>query len=81
MSDRLKPFDLTEFRDSGLLYLANRTLHVFGVALSATVQEDGTVTEIGVVETSDPLGLTYAAADEDEARTRLFDWLLRRLGR
>lgn len=79
MNSSLTPFDLTEFRDSGLLYLANRTLHVYGIALSAIVQEDGTVSELTVVATDDPLGITYDEATEDEARQRLFDWLRRRL--
>lgn len=77
----MKRFDLDEFRDSGMLYLANRTLHVFGFALAVERDEDGHATELYVVETDDPLGLTFAEAQENEARGRLFEWLRNRLSR
>lgn len=78
----MKPVDLTEFRDSGLLYLANRALHVYGVALAANRGEDGrTVESLSVVETDDPLGLTFPEEMENDARQRLFSWLARKLVR
>ncbi len=77
----LERFDLDEFRDSGMLYLANRTLHVFGLALAVMRDDEGKAVELYVVETGDPLGLTFAEDQEDEARTRLFAWLRSRLAR
>ena len=73
-----RPFDLTEFRTSGLLYLANRTLHPFGIAIAAHAEEDGKVSALSVVETTDPLGFVYPEQTENEARKRLLTWLARR---
>ena len=36
-----------EFRSAGLLWFVNRQLHVFGVALVATVDEAGNATQVG----------------------------------
>jgi hypothetical protein len=75
----VRPFDLTEFRDSGLLYVANRALHVYGIAIAANRAEDGHVESLVVVETEDPLGLTFPEDTENEARQRLFSWIARKL--
>lgn len=81
------PVSVKEFHSAGLLWLANRALHPFGYALSIqVVLEDGSapnyhdpvvVEEAGirVVRTTDPLGLVFDEASEDECRGRFFAWL------
>jgi len=65
-----------EFQRSGLLYLANRTLHPFGVAIAVTVEDDGTVRdELTLVTTDDPAGFTFSEDAENESRRRLADWI------
>jgi hypothetical protein len=44
--------NLKEFRDSGLLWFVNRTLHLFGVVLVCTLNEDGSVTDLHPIKTS-----------------------------
>jgi hypothetical protein len=74
----VKNFDLTELRESGLLYLANRAIHPYGVAISANVDEHGRVTSLAAIETLDRMGFTFPEAAENEARRRLFKWLEKR---
>lgn len=38
-----------EFREAGLLWFVNRQLHVFGVALVATIDDAGNATQVGPV--------------------------------
>lgn len=65
-----------EFQRSGLLYLANRTLHPFGVALAVTIDEGGSVRdELILVATDDPSGFTFDDQTEAESRHRLAEWL------
>lgn len=75
----ISAFDLTELRNSGLLFLANRAIHPFGVAIAANVDDDGRVGSLTAIQTRDPLGFTFPDAAEDEARGRLLVWLRRRL--
>lgn len=71
--------DAREFQESGLLYLANRALHPFGVALAVTREEDGNVRdELDIISTDDPDGFVFAEEDEVEARGRFRAWLRER---
>lgn len=38
--------DWVEFRDSGLLWFINRSLHIFGWAIVFNIETDGTVSEV-----------------------------------
>lgn len=65
-----------EFQRSGLLWIANRALHPFGVAVAVTVDEDGSVAdELTIETTDDPTGFVFTDADEDEGRRRLAAWI------
>lgn len=67
-----RPFK--EFRDSGLLWFVNRTLHVFGWALVYAEEDDGT----GTISRWYPARVTYrgfAQETEDEGYARVAKYL------
>lgn len=78
---------LEEFHKSGLIWLANRALHPFGVALAVQVvaeegsdPEDGEVLAMWPVRSTDPLGLIFTEESENDSRGRFFRWLATRQG-
>jgi len=42
----VKPITWQEFREAGLLWWANRILHVFGFAIVFTMEKDGTISKV-----------------------------------
>lgn len=67
--------DAAEFQQSGLLYLANRTLHPYGIALAVTVDAFGKIQdELTLITTDDPNGFVFSEEQENECRARLAKW-------
>lgn len=62
-----------ELYDKGLIYLANRNLHLYGYALGVVVGEDDkTVIGLNILKTSDPDGIWFDEDSEREGRGKLF---------
>lgn len=65
-----------EFQRSGLLWLANRAIHPFGVAIAVVRNEDGSIQDgLTLIETDDPNGFVFSEEQENECRVRFFDWI------
>lgn len=64
-----------ELEEDGMLWLANRALHLFGYAL--VTSSEG---ELQAVRTDDPLGFEFAPELEREGRARFNAFLERRRG-
>lgn len=65
-----------EFQKSGLLWLANRAIHPFGIALAVTVDEHGAYDEgVALISTNDPVGFVFDDEQERSGRQRLAAWI------
>lgn len=61
-----------ELLDRGLLYLANRNLHLYGYALGVVTDDNGKVTNLSIWKTDDPAGIWFDEATEQDGRRKLF---------
>lgn len=61
-----------EMFDKGIIYAANRMIHMWGYAIGVTVDKDDTVIGLNLHRTDDPDGIWFAEEDEVGGRRKLF---------
>lgn len=80
----MRVFSPAELEESGLLWLANRALHPFGVAIAVTQIIDEETGEksyddaLMAWSVDDPGGLMFSAESEETCRHKFFAWLASR---